>query len=78
MLSIEGLNQFYGESHILWDIDLKLPKGASIQALVRDEQVIIAHHDTQIQADDHVIIFLTDRRKVDEVESLFQVGVSFL
>ncbi len=58
--------------------NLKLPRGASIAALVRDEQVIIAHHDTEIQADDHVIIFLTDRRKVDEVESLFQVGVSFL
>ncbi len=25
MLNIEGLNQFYGESHILWDIDLEIP-----------------------------------------------------
>ncbi|MEM9171375.1 MAG: Trk system potassium transporter TrkA [Pseudomonadota bacterium] len=57
---------------------LALPKGASIAALVRNEQVIIAHHDTEIQADDHVIIFLTDRRRIDDVEALFQVGVSFL
>ena len=27
MLSIEKLNQFYGESHTLWDIDLEIPKG---------------------------------------------------
>ncbi|MEL7298496.1 MAG: TrkA C-terminal domain-containing protein, partial [Pseudomonadota bacterium] len=57
---------------------LKLPRGASIAALVRDEQVIIAHHDTTIMADDHVIIFLSDRRRIEEVEALFQVGVSFL
>ncbi len=29
MLSLSGLNQFYGESHILWDIELKLPPGSS-------------------------------------------------
>ena len=28
MLRIDGLNQFYGESHILWDIDLDVPEGA--------------------------------------------------
>ena len=27
MLQIENLNQFYGESHTLWDIDLKVQKG---------------------------------------------------
>jgi urea transport system ATP-binding protein len=28
VLSVSGLNQFYGESHILWDIELKLPPGS--------------------------------------------------
>lgn len=28
MLSIAGLNQFYGESHILWDLDLTIPEGS--------------------------------------------------
>lgn len=28
MLRIDGLNQYYGESHILWDIDLAVPEGA--------------------------------------------------
>ncbi len=27
MLRIEGLNQFYGESHTLWDIELEVPAG---------------------------------------------------
>jgi len=27
MLSINGLNQFYGQSHTLWDIELEVPKG---------------------------------------------------
>jgi len=58
--------------------DIDLPKGAAIVTLVRNEQVIIAHHDTVIETDDHVILFLTDRRKIENLEKLFQVGVSFV
>jgi trk system potassium uptake protein TrkA len=46
--------------------------------LVRGDKVIIAHHDTVIESDDHVILFLTDRRKIEQLELLFQVGVSFV
>ena len=41
-------------------------------------QVIMAHHDTVIETDDHVILFMTDRRKIDKIENLFQVDVSFV
>ena len=58
--------------------DIDLPKGSAIVALVRDEQVIIAHHDTVIATDDHIILFMTDRRKIEQIEKLFQVGVSFV
>ena len=58
--------------------DIDLPRGAAIVTLVRDGQVIIAHHDTVIESDDHVILFLTDRRKIENIEKLFQVGVSFV
>ncbi len=58
--------------------ELKLPKGASIGALVRGDEVVIAHHDTSIQSEDHVILFLQDKRRIPEVERLFQVGVTFL
>jgi trk system potassium uptake protein TrkA len=58
--------------------DIDLPKGSAIVALVREGQVIIAHHDTVVETDDHVILFLTDRRKIENLENLFQVGVSFV
>jgi trk system potassium uptake protein TrkA len=58
--------------------DIELPKGAAIVTLVRDNRVIIGHHDTVIESDDHVIMFLTDRRKIESLEKLFQVGVSFI
>lgn len=58
--------------------DIDLPPGTNIGAIVRGEEVIIAHHDTVIAAEDHVILFLQDKRRVPEVEQLFQVGVTFL
>jgi len=58
--------------------DIDLPKGTSIVTLVRGDQVIMAHHDTLIETDDHVILFMTDRRKIDKIERLLQVGVSFV
>lgn len=58
--------------------DIGLPRGCTIVAIVRGEEVIMAHHDTVIETDDHVILFLTDRRKIEYLEKLFQVGVSFV
>jgi trk system potassium uptake protein TrkA len=49
-----------------------LPGGTSIIAIARGEQVIMAHHDTLIEAEDHVIVFLNDRRHVADIERLFQ------
>lgn len=53
--------------------DIPLPEGATIGAVVRGEEVLIAHHDTVIQPDDHVIMFLTDRRHIEAVERLLDV-----
>ncbi len=58
--------------------DVPLPEGTTIGAIVRKNNVIIAHRDTKIEADDHVILFLVDKRKIAEVERLFQVSYSFL
>jgi trk system potassium uptake protein TrkA len=57
--------------------EIKLPRGTTIGAIVRGEEVIIAHHDTRINTDDHVILFLSDKKCIQEVERLFQVGVTF-
>ncbi|MET0985603.1 MAG: Trk system potassium transporter TrkA [Steroidobacteraceae bacterium] len=53
--------------------DIPLPEGTTIGAVVRGDDVLIAHHDTVIHRDDHVILFLTERRHVDAVERLFDV-----
>jgi trk system potassium uptake protein len=58
--------------------EIKLPPGASIVAIAREKQVIMAHHDTRVEADDHVILVLLDRSRIGDVERLFQVGITFL
>jgi trk system potassium uptake protein TrkA len=58
--------------------EIRMPTGARIAALVRGDEVMMAHHDTVIEADDHVILFLTDRSLAPVVERLFQVGVTFV
>ena len=40
-------------------------------------EVIMAHHDTVIRANDHVIVFCTSKKLVGKVEKLFQVGWGF-
>jgi trk system potassium uptake protein TrkA len=72
--------------------EVKLPEGAKIGALVRGlhladgsevepgfakPRVIIAHHDTVIQPNDHVIVFIQRKRTIREVEKLFQVSATF-
>ncbi len=52
--------------------DIPLPKGATINVIVRGDDVLQAHHDTVVQADDHVILFVTDRRQIQQVERLFR------
>ncbi|HID49355.1 MAG TPA: Trk system potassium transporter TrkA, partial [Chromatiales bacterium] len=47
-------------------------------AIVRGNEVVIAHHDTLIQSEDHVILFLIDKSRINEVERLFQVGITFI
>ncbi|MDZ7803295.1 Trk system potassium transporter TrkA [Thiohalophilus sp.] len=58
--------------------ELKLPPGTTIGAIVRDKEVIIAHHDTLIEPDDHVILFLVDKARIPDVERLFQVSITFI
>ena len=57
--------------------DIDLPEGTTIGAIVRDDEVLIAHDRTVVEPDDHVILFLVDRKRIPEVERLFQVGFSF-
>jgi trk system potassium uptake protein TrkA len=58
--------------------EIQLPPGTTIGAVVRGDEVLMAHHDTQILAEDHVIVFVTDKKILPKVERLFQVGARFL
>jgi trk/ktr system potassium uptake protein len=57
--------------------EITLPPGTTIGAIVRQQEVLIAHDHICIEPDDHVILFLVDKKRVREVEKLFQVGLSF-
>ena len=61
--------------------ELKLPKGVRMGAIVRGEgsesEVLMPHHNTVIQTDDHIIMFIPNKRLVREVEKLFQVSATF-
>jgi trk system potassium uptake protein TrkA len=58
--------------------EIDLPQGTTIPAIVRGEDVIIAHHDTLIMDGDHVLLFVPDKRQIAAIEQLFQVGATFL
>jgi trk system potassium uptake protein TrkA len=57
--------------------EIDLPKGATIGAIVRGDQVIMGHRDVLIEAEDHVIVFVINKAMVKKVEKLFQVSVGF-
>lgn len=57
--------------------DIDLPEGATIGAIVRNDQVMIAHDNIVVEPNDHVILFVVDKRRIRDVERLFQVGLGF-
>ncbi|EZQ18056.1 MULTISPECIES: Trk system potassium transporter TrkA [Halopseudomonas] len=58
--------------------EIRLPPGTTIGAVVRKEEVLIAHDATVIESEDHVILFVIDKKHIRDVERLFQVGLTFL
>ncbi len=57
--------------------EVNLPEGTTIGALVRNDKVIIAHSHVVIESDDHIILFVLDKKRIPEVERLFQVELGF-
>jgi trk system potassium uptake protein TrkA len=58
-----------------------MPQGVSMGAIVRGQgnnsEVLMPHHDTLIEAEDHIIMFIPNKRDVRAVEKLFQVSATF-
>jgi trk system potassium uptake protein TrkA len=57
--------------------EIELPPGTNIGAIVRGDDVIIAHDDVVVESDDHLILFLVDKSRMAEVEKLFQAPFTF-
>ena len=57
--------------------EIDLPPGTTIGAIVRGEEVLMPRADVVIQPDDHMILFVMDKRHLADVERLFQVGLGF-
>jgi trk system potassium uptake protein TrkA len=57
--------------------EIDLPKGATIGAIVRGDKVIMGHRDALIESDDHVIVFVINKKMIHKIEKLFQVGIGF-
>ncbi|HKL50290.1 MAG TPA: Trk system potassium transporter TrkA [Wenzhouxiangellaceae bacterium] len=57
---------------------IKLPASTTIGAIVRGDEVLMAHHNVTIEPEDHVILFVADKREIAEVERLFAVEAVFV
>ncbi len=57
--------------------EINLPPGTTIGAIVRDDEVLMPRSDVIVQSEDHVILFVMDKRHIQDVERLFQVGLGF-
>ena len=61
--------------------EIELPREAFLGAIVRktktSKEVLIAHHDVLIKNDDHLIVFVSNRKIIPKIEKLFTVSPSF-
>jgi trk system potassium uptake protein len=58
--------------------ELELPSGTTIGGIVRGEKLLIAHHDVVIEPDDHLILFLVDKKQLRQVELLFRIDATLM
>ncbi|MDY4593908.1 MAG: Trk system potassium transporter TrkA [[Pasteurella] aerogenes] len=58
--------------------ELKLPVGAIIGAVFRDNEVIIASKNLIFKEKDHVIVYVSDKKFIPDIEKLFQPSSFFI
>ncbi|MEC8299043.1 MAG: TrkA C-terminal domain-containing protein, partial [Pseudomonadota bacterium] len=52
--------------------EIDLPSGTNIGAIVRGNEVLMAHDDIIISPDDHLILFVVEKKRIRDVEKLFE------
>ncbi|MDG2914909.1 Trk system potassium transporter TrkA [Bisgaard Taxon 10/6] len=58
--------------------ELKLPNGVILGAILRRNEVIIAKKDVVLQDEDHVVVYVSDKKIVPDIERLFQPSAFFI
>jgi len=56
---------------------IRWPRGSSVVALARGDEIILPDHDTVIASGDHAIVFVPSRQQIPSIEKLFQVSAAF-
>ena len=56
---------------------IEWPAGALLGAVVRGQEVLMAHHDLVLESEDHLILFVAEKNTVRKIEKLLQVNASF-
>ncbi|KTD45668.1 Trk system potassium uptake protein TrkA [Legionella rubrilucens] len=58
--------------------EIDLPQGCSVMAVVREDKILMSDPKLTLEAGDHVVILLLKKRYLRQVESLFQVSLTFM
>ena len=58
--------------------NINLPPGTTIGGIIRGGKVLMAHRDVVVENEDHMILFVTDKRNINDIERLLQVSPSYL
>ncbi|MCW9717393.1 Trk system potassium transporter TrkA [Avibacterium sp. 21-599] len=58
--------------------EIKLPAGAIIGAILRGEDVMIARKGVVIEENDRIVVYVSDKKYIPEVEKLFQPSAFFI
>ena len=58
--------------------EINWPDEALLGAIVRGDRVIMAHHGEVIEAEDHLLIFVSDKKVIPRIERLMQVSGLFI
>lgn len=56
---------------------IRLPSGTVVGAIARGNEVIIPNKESYIKKGDHIIMFLTDKKFISDIERLFQSNSGF-
>lgn len=52
--------------------EISLPEQIEIVAIIRGDDVIIPNASTMIESGDHIVLFITDKRRIRDLERLFE------